>query len=132
MPPTSTADNLLCHTQARAARIAVSASDPASARLSIPRETVGSAARPERAGAPVRLLPVLHNFGFSGLTASQPDVSGNVTVGFTVTNTGKVAGQYRGAAEQLLTKPAQGPGDKSGALRGFQSISAVAWANWAV
>jgi beta-glucosidase len=100
--------------------------------LSILRETVD-----RRPGQNGQVLPFgfglsYTNFGFSGLTASQPDASGNVTVGFTVTNTGKVAGQYRGAAEQLLTKPAQGPGDKSGALRGFQSISAVAWANWAV
>ncbi|HEX3792055.1 MAG TPA: glycoside hydrolase family 3 C-terminal domain-containing protein, partial [Pseudonocardiaceae bacterium] len=60
------------------------------------------------------------SFGFSGLTVSQPDASGNVTVGFAVTNTGKVAGSE--VAQVYVGEPSS-TGEPPNSLRGFQRVT---------
>ncbi|HEX3779605.1 MAG TPA: glycoside hydrolase family 3 C-terminal domain-containing protein [Pseudonocardiaceae bacterium] len=59
-------------------------------------------------------------FGFSGLTVSGPDSNGNVTVGFTVTNTGSVAGSE--VAQVYVGEPASS-GEPPNSLRGFQRVT---------
>jgi beta-glucosidase len=60
------------------------------------------------------------SFGYSGLTVSAPDSSGNVTVGCTVTNTGKVAGSD--VAQVYVGEPAS-TGEPPNSLRGFQRVT---------
>ncbi|HEY4456884.1 MAG TPA: glycoside hydrolase family 3 C-terminal domain-containing protein [Pseudonocardiaceae bacterium] len=60
------------------------------------------------------------SFGYSGLTVSPPDSSGNVTVGFTVTNTGKVTGSD--VAQVYVGEPAS-TGEPPNSLRSFQRVT---------
>ena len=60
------------------------------------------------------------SFGYSGLTVSPPDSNGNVTVGFTVTNTGKVAGSD--VAQVYVGEPSS-TGEPPNSLRGFQRVT---------
>jgi beta-glucosidase len=60
------------------------------------------------------------SFGFSGLNMSPPDANGNVTVGFTVTNTGKVAGSE--VAQVYVGEPSS-TGEPPNSLRGFQRVT---------
>jgi beta-glucosidase len=60
------------------------------------------------------------SFGFSGLTVSQPDSNGNVTVGCTVTNTGQVAGSE---VDQVYVGEPASTGEPPNSLRGFQRVT---------
>ena len=59
-------------------------------------------------------------FGYSGLTVSAPDASGNVAVGFDVTNTGTRAGAE--VAQVYVGQPASS-GEPPKNLRGFQKVA---------
>jgi beta-glucosidase len=59
-------------------------------------------------------------FGYSGLSVSAPDASGNVTVSATVTNTGSVAGSD--VAQLYVSDPAS-TGEPPKQLKGFQRVT---------
>jgi beta-glucosidase len=60
------------------------------------------------------------SFGYSGLSVSGPDSSGNVTVAATVTNTGSVAGSD---VAQLYVGDPAATGEPPKQLKGFQRVT---------
>lgn len=65
-------------------------------------------------------------FGYSGLTVGTPDASGNVAVGFTVTNTGTRAGSE--VAEVYVGEPAA-TGEPPKSLQGFRKVALASGAS---
>lgn len=76
--------------------------------------------RVHRLSAAVDLLAGTTSFGYSGLSVSGPDGSGNVTVSATVTNTGSAAGSD--VAQLYVGDPAS-TGEPPKQLKGFQRVT---------